>query len=494
MDVSKLKGMKRDISKSIQYDKTEWVDEQTVIDAAKLNKIEDALDKVITANNGVDDLIVKKTVETIKTESVSGLNTNNKTVQGAINELKIKQDSLLQDVSNGKSSIAQAITSKGVQASANDTFEGLSTKIKSIKSGRYDSGDTLKEGVHFKFNGETFVENEIEGLDPFTVLDSRGDYLLSKCTISSSGMFKEGFVLSKYNKDTDEYEEIYEVENVKELNNYAHIAGDYIVQNIDEFDIIYSKSGDVVNFYDELNKYTDEGLELVASFINEYNGELYIAGLYIFNETGLMFEIKKINSSLNGLTPFIEKSIYGAYSDDIDFFEFEFCIKDNLVATKIQRGPVYVFEIDNSNNTISIKKSYNDYGSKNKLKNLFSIVEDYFIFGMEVDGKIEVTIEKMVDVMEDPVVSTFTVEKNEYNNVSRYMLYKNDEKKLLYPDIKVGDLYKMNTIDISNPKEINITSKDVSELKIEMKHDYVFHNERYFNFEIKNDNSTIVLL
>lgn len=56
------------------------------------------------------------------------LETNNKTVVGAINEL-------FQDISNGKILIAEALTDRGVDASATETFIELANKILSIPQG-----------------------------------------------------------------------------------------------------------------------------------------------------------------------------------------------------------------------------------------------------------------------------------------------------------------------------------------------------------------------
>ena len=71
--------------------------------------------------------------------------TASKTLVGGMNEL-------FQSVSNGKSSIAQAITSKGVNANASDSFDTLSKKIKEISvGGKYDEGGLLSIGHHFDY-------------------------------------------------------------------------------------------------------------------------------------------------------------------------------------------------------------------------------------------------------------------------------------------------------------------------------------------------------
>ena len=71
--------------------------------------------------------------------------TASKTLVGGMNEL-------FQSVSNGKSSIAKAITSKGVNANASDSFDTLSKKIKEISvGGKYDEGNLLSMGNHFDY-------------------------------------------------------------------------------------------------------------------------------------------------------------------------------------------------------------------------------------------------------------------------------------------------------------------------------------------------------
>ena len=80
-----------------------------------------------------------------KNTQFNELATHSKTLVGGMNEL-------FQSVSNGKSSIAQAITSKGVNASASDSFDTLSKKIKEIGvGGKYDEGELLSIGNHFDY-------------------------------------------------------------------------------------------------------------------------------------------------------------------------------------------------------------------------------------------------------------------------------------------------------------------------------------------------------
>lgn len=67
-----------------------------------------------------------------------------KTVKEALESLKLS-------VSNGKSSIATAITGKGVAASGNDSFSTLSTKIGQISTGKkWATGKAQTNTTNFK--------------------------------------------------------------------------------------------------------------------------------------------------------------------------------------------------------------------------------------------------------------------------------------------------------------------------------------------------------
>lgn len=83
----------------------------------------------VTAPLAADDIALKSTVDNA-VGNLSTLQTTDKSnVVKAINEL-------FTNVSNGKSSIAAAITGKGVAASGSDTFDQLATKIGQIVTGR----------------------------------------------------------------------------------------------------------------------------------------------------------------------------------------------------------------------------------------------------------------------------------------------------------------------------------------------------------------------
>lgn len=72
------------------------------------------------SNNSIERL------DKIKTELGTGtLNTPSQDLKGAINEV-------FQNASNGKALIAQAITGKGINATSNDTWQELPTKISQL--------------------------------------------------------------------------------------------------------------------------------------------------------------------------------------------------------------------------------------------------------------------------------------------------------------------------------------------------------------------------
>lgn len=82
-----------------------------------------------------------------------------KTVKEALESLKL-------NVSNGKSSIATAITGKGVAASGDDTFSTLATKIGQISTGKkWASGTAVTPGRRQNFttqNGYSRSQNVLE--------------------------------------------------------------------------------------------------------------------------------------------------------------------------------------------------------------------------------------------------------------------------------------------------------------------------------------------
>ena len=82
------------------------------------------------------------------TKTYSGLSTTSQTIVGSLNEC-------FQSVSNGKSLIATAITDKGVQTAATDSFSTMATNISNISGG----GITPTGTIQISTNGTVDVTN-----------------------------------------------------------------------------------------------------------------------------------------------------------------------------------------------------------------------------------------------------------------------------------------------------------------------------------------------
>ena len=110
--------------------------------------------------------------------SFSNLETNNKTIIGAINEV-------FTNASNGKELIATAITGKGVASSIEDSFNVLANKIKQIEIGSTNDIAKIGDNVyHLVFRENDY--NDCYLIDTETVeliIDN------SSCTIKATDMF-----------------------------------------------------------------------------------------------------------------------------------------------------------------------------------------------------------------------------------------------------------------------------------------------------------------
>lgn len=77
---------------------------------------------------------------------VDDANANFDDVNKAITSLNTKTNELFQSVSNGKQLIAEAITDKGVNTSANDSYSTMATNIRNIKTSSDGSGGNIPDG------------------------------------------------------------------------------------------------------------------------------------------------------------------------------------------------------------------------------------------------------------------------------------------------------------------------------------------------------------
>lgn len=84
----------------------------------------------------------------VKQVGVETLNTTAKDLKGAINEV-------FQSVSNGKTLVAKAITDKGMNTLATDTFQTMATNISKINSGSVEGLIVTIDGIKYKLSKNT---------------------------------------------------------------------------------------------------------------------------------------------------------------------------------------------------------------------------------------------------------------------------------------------------------------------------------------------------
>lgn len=176
-------------------------------------------------DNGLYELLYPKTTATNTSYSnslTSSIITSN-TVQGAI-------DQLFTSVSNGKISIASAITDKGVSTSSSDSFSTMSSNIRNIPSGNIEvtesnfaiqsisssiSSDKLSVSVTIpsdidlkKIDFISFYESNFDIIQLNSKLTENNCYLVNAhavypfCLNSSKKAYCYNFVMSKYNSVT----------------------------------------------------------------------------------------------------------------------------------------------------------------------------------------------------------------------------------------------------------------------------------------------------
>lgn len=165
------------------YQKTIWVNKETPVDQTNMNKIENELEKL---DNGIGEL------EDLATEEKG-------TIVGAVNEL-------FQSVGNGKAVVASAITEKGVQTNATDTFETMANNIANIPGGgkiyqyehKYVPPTVLKKiDIESKYNsyGKTYVSYTL-GEIPY---DNEGNFYVTHTITTSTNYTTRS--LHKYDKE-----------------------------------------------------------------------------------------------------------------------------------------------------------------------------------------------------------------------------------------------------------------------------------------------------
>lgn len=557
-------GIKNNKRKALaEYQKTEWIDNQTVIDAAKLNKIENALSLLTTAANEIDSGITTKVEEAVSNieipqgskgdkgdpgiqgpagpqgergpqgltgatgpagpqgargaqgpagatgpkgdkgdpgaqgpQGLTGptgtfdpnvtfteLNTTNKTIPGAINEV-------LQNVSNGKSSIAQAITSKGVSASENDSFETLSNKVKKIKIKKYDKDETLTEGSNFNFL-EAFLEDNL--IKRYSL---RGNFISNAndghLFITEQQSFGTMCLMYKYNPDTDSFTELGDSLDM----NPSFIVGPYIVKNTDGRNQLFNIENTEIAL-PQINASPES-----YNYFAEADGEVFLATLYevsggeiggIPTPPGVKVNFYKHNgSSFEVLRENIDLRTFSIESPE----EISFAASNKYFAITLKsRGSIYNKIFLRTNYSLTEYKYTSQYLFTNKP---FCICNDYLIYTRSTSpNESYITIQNITKANNK---TEFKVELTEYMN---YMFASNrkvafdEDKKILYipitspqDDSVIDTVYKIN-ISTDMP---SITSENIYNLKTPHRRGDVFNKKRFVYSELKKNTSKIILL
>lgn len=137
------------------FAKKTWVPKEKIT-TAELNRIEEGIFKNSSQIKDIANEIGKN-----EDGSDIELPTTDKTIKGAITEL-------FQDVSNGKTLVANAITDKGVNTLATDTFQTMATNIGNISGNNSSNNGFLTKSIYKEVEGEQYrlVYNEdFDGTD-----------------------------------------------------------------------------------------------------------------------------------------------------------------------------------------------------------------------------------------------------------------------------------------------------------------------------------------
>ena len=194
-----------------------------------------------------------------QTKTDTTLGTTNKTIVGAINELKSNVNELFQNVSSGKTLIASAITDKGIKTSSDATFQTMADNIRLIE-GNEGLPSWLKKTVWLKCNDFSYyICNHCS-----CVIDNN-IYIIGGLinTVSSTSYVKSAHC-DYYNTDTNENISITSMPSNKES---------FTVSSIDN--CIYSIGGVGYNIADKNECFditNDQGwIEKTSMLSKRYN-------------------------------------------------------------------------------------------------------------------------------------------------------------------------------------------------------------------------------
>lgn len=202
-----------------------YIDEQ---DKAKLEEAKAYSDTVIR-NIDFSPYATDDDLNAVKDKLQNEINEN----ETNINSLNTKYDELFQSVSDGKTLIAEAITDKGVETSATDTFENMSDNIRNIQTGGsggggLDTSDATATSSDILLNktayarGRKIVGNyvplSIEQITPTIGVDTTGCTATEEDIAYGKTAYANGQYLVGTLRNT-EVEEIYTLEKENYIRN-----------------------------------------------------------------------------------------------------------------------------------------------------------------------------------------------------------------------------------------------------------------------------------
>lgn len=229
-------------------------------DTAVSESADEGIEAAITRINNVEDLAITKIGET---------NENVEAIEGEVEQLK-------KSVSDGKSEIASAITSKGVPTEADAAFSDMAANIIKIQgsgSPYFYAKDAQKYNLNFYPNINTKIKIK------FAVFSSAFWAWVFGC-IDNNG---NGFGIRKY-----DYMNIYQAFFFANYNNTPSYS--FTVNNEDVFEIEMDKNGITINgeFHEYIktpliNEITDNAMALFGLGYNGYRDDTATYLLYYFD-------------------------------------------------------------------------------------------------------------------------------------------------------------------------------------------------------------------
>lgn len=206
-----------------------------------------------------DDTEITETLSTHTTD-IATLQDNITTINSDITDINTQLTSVFQSVSDGKSTVAAAITDKAISTAADASFATMATNIAKIPQNvSYDATPVGKINVYYsRRQTGTTTSTTISGIKALTIDNSSGEYsivqiknfkaesLIARSSISSSSTARTKFtaklIVTKYSYDTDGTTEVHTTEDVT-ANTSIAIEGYHRIEFSGDADQTTAQSG-----------------------------------------------------------------------------------------------------------------------------------------------------------------------------------------------------------------------------------------------------------